>query len=116
MKKITLDGMMTVVKLDNGLRAADFECCEDVTLEAFEGKFKVQGMRDGNLYMTELKKPKKNRAIFREDNASLTLGRDGKYYFYFSLPEQRIGDLPQQLQRQAGSIARKVIREILYRN
>ena len=116
MKKITLDGMMTVVKLDNGLRAADFECCEDVELEAFEGKFKVQGMRDGNLYMTELKKPKKNKAIFREDNSSLTLGRDGKYYFYFSLPAQLIDELPYQLQRQAGNIARKVLREILYRN
>ena len=116
MKKITLDGMMTVEKQDNGLRTADFECCEDVDLETFEGKFKVQGMRDGNVYMTELPKKKKNKALFRDDNSTFTHGRDGRYYFCFSLSDQQIDKLPQLLVRQASSIARKVMNEIIYRN
>lgn len=112
-KKVTLDGMMTVGKLDNGLIQADFMCCEDVEMEAFITKCKVQGMRDGNIYMTELPKRHKNKPIFRDDNSSLSLGRDGKYYFVFTLPEQQLGELPQELVRQASAIAQKVLRTLI---
>ena len=36
--EVTLDGMMVFGKLENGLRYADFECCEDAEMEAFSGK------------------------------------------------------------------------------
>lgn len=111
-RQVTLDGMMTIGMLETGLRTADFECCEDVEMEAFEGNFKVQMMRDGNVYMTELKKRIRNEAIFREDNCSLSLGQNGRYYFYFSLPAELIEELPQELVRQASAIAQKVIREL----
>ena len=44
----------------------------------------------------------------REENSTLTLGRDGKYYFYFSLPESQVKVLPEALVHQALSIAQKV--------
>lgn len=46
--------------------------------------------------------------LFREDNSSLSLGRNGRYYFVFTLPEELVDELPLELVRQALSIAQKV--------
>ena len=108
-----IEGLMTLGMLENGLRTADFMCCEDVSLDAFSGTFKVEGMRDGNVYMTEKPKRVKNKPIYREDNASLSHGRDKKYYFVFSLDEDQLELLPEKLVRQAGAIAQKVLRELV---
>jgi hypothetical protein len=110
---VMLDGMMVFGKLDNGLRYADFECCEDAEMEAFSGNCKVQIMRDGNVYITELPKRIRNRALFRDDNCSLSLGKNGKFYFVFSMPEEQIDELPEQLVRQASAIAGKMIRILM---
>ena len=112
-RQVTLDGLMTIGMLENGLRMADFMCCEDVEMEAFSGTFKVQGMRDGNIYLTQIPRRIKNKPIFRDDNATFSHGQDGKWYFYFSLDEDRIGELPGQLVRQASAIAQKIIRELI---
>ena len=112
-KHVSLDGMMTFSKFENGLHIADFECCEDVCLDAFIGHCKVQTMRDGNVYITELPKRIRNKALFRDDNCSLSLGQNGRYYFVFSLPAELVAELPGQLMRQANAIAHKVITEII---
>ena len=112
-EQITLDGMMTFGKLETGLRTADFVCCEDVEMETFRGIFNVQGMHDGNVYMQEKPKRIRNKAIFRDDNASLSQGQDKRWYFYFSLDEDQLEQLPEKLVRQAGTIAQKVIRELI---
>ena len=112
-RQVTLDGMMSFGMLKTGLRTADFECCEDVEVEAYEGNFKVQMMRDGNVYMTEMKKRIRNRAIFRDDNCSLSLGQNGRYYFVFTLPEELIEELPAKLVHQASAIAQKVMAKSL---
>ena len=112
-RQVSLDGLMTIGMLENGLHSADFMCCEDVSMEAFSGTFKVQGMRDGNVYMTENPKRVKNKPLYREDNCSLTHGRNGRYYFVFTLDEDEIVQLPQKLTEQAGAIAQKVIRELM---
>ena len=112
-KQVMLDGLMTLGLLENGLRTADFMCCEDVEMEAFSGTFKVEGMRDGNVYMTEKPKRVRNKAIFRDDNASLSQGQDRRWYFYFSLDEDQLEQLPEKLVRQASAIAQKVIRELI---
>ena len=112
-RQVMLDGLLTLGLLENGLRTADFTCCEDVELDAFSGTFKVQGMRDGNVYMTQKPKRVRNKALFRDDNASLSQGRDGKYYFYFSLDENQLEQLPEKLVHQASAIAQKVIRELI---
>ena len=49
---------------------------------------------------------------FREDNSSLTLGRDDRYYFVFTLPEKHLAQLPDRLVHQALSIAQKASRMI----
>lgn len=112
-RQVTLEGMMTFGKLENGLITADFACCEDAELDAFIGTCKVQMMRDGNLYVTELPKRIRNKALFRDDNSSLSKGQNGKWYFYFSLDGDRINELPAELVRQASAIAQKVVRELI---
>jgi len=103
-----VDGLMTFGTTDNGLHTLDFMCTECVEMEPFLANCKVQGMRDGNVYITERPKQKHNTPIFREDNSTLTLGRDGKYYFCFILPEAKVKRLPDALVHQALSIAQKV--------
>ena len=114
-KQVMVEGMMAFGKLETGQHTLDFECCEDVVAEAFEGNFHVQAMRDGNVYITENEQKRRirNRAIFREDNSSFSLGQDRRYYFYFSLPEHLLDELPHELVRQASVIAGKVLRELL---
>lgn len=109
---MTLEGMMSFSKLETGLHALDFMCLEDVEMETFMAKCKVQQMRDGNVYVTELPRRKRNRPLFRDDNSSLSLGRNGRYYFVFSLPEQLVDELPKELVRQASAIAQKVLKKL----
>ena len=112
-KTTTLDGMMTFGKLDDGLNALDFSSFEAVEMEPFTATCKVQAMRDGNVYITEKPKRVRNKPLFREDNSSLTLGRDGNYYFVFKLSEELVKDLPDALVQQSLAIAQKVQRGII---
>ena len=112
-EQLMVEGVMTFGMLKNGLRMADFMCCEDVEMEAFSGDFKVEGKRDGNVYMTQRPKRIRNKAIFRDDNASLSQGQDKRWYFYFSLDEDQLEQLPEKLVHQASAIAQKVIRELI---
>jgi hypothetical protein len=112
-RQVTLDGMMTIDMLENELIIADFMCCEDVEMQTFSGTFKVEGKRDGNVYMTQQPKRRRNKAIFRDDNASLSQGQDKRWYFYFSLDENQLEQLPEKLVHQASAIAQKVIRELI---
>ena len=111
--EMTLNGMMTFGECENGLRFADFECCEEVEMEPFVGDCKVQVMRDGNVYITERPKRIRNRALLRDDNSSLSLGQNGRFYFVFSLPAAELDELPAQLVRQASAIAGKFMRLIM---
>ena len=110
---INYEGLVSLGELKNGLRVADVVSCDDVEVDNFTGKCKVQIMRDGHIYITELPKREKNTPIFRDDNCSLSLGHDGKYYFVFTLPEQLVDELPHQLVRQASAIAQKVLKELI---
>ena len=111
--QVMVEGLMTFGMLETGLRTLDFECCEDVELDAFSGTFKVQVMRDGNVYMTEKPKRVRNKPLFRDDNAALSQGQDKRWYFYFSLDEDQLEQLPEKLVRQASAIAQKVLRELI---
>jgi hypothetical protein len=114
--EMTLNGMMTFGECENGLRFADFECCEEVEMEPFVGDCRVQMMRDGNVYITERPKRIRNRALLRDDNSSLSLGQNGRFYFVFSLPAAELDKLPAQLVRQASVIAGKFLRLIMEDN
>ena len=113
-KQVMVEGLMTFGMLETGQRTLDFECCEDVAAEPFQGIFKVQGMRDGNVYMSEKPRRRKNKPIFRDDNCSLSHGSNGKYYFVFTMDDEELGQLPQQLVQQSGNIARKVLKEMIF--
>ena len=104
----TMDGMMTIGKDKNGLRTADFLCRDYVEMEAFDGKCKVQMMRDGMMYITELPKRVRNTPIFREDNSSLSRGVNRRYYFVFTMPDELLELVPKELVRQATLIAEKI--------
>ena len=112
-EQVMVEGLMTFGKLESGQRKLDIECCEYVAAEAFKGNFQVQGMLHGNVYMSELPKRHKNKPLFREDNCSLSHGRNGRYYFVFSLDDDEVGQLPQKLMDQASAIANKMLRKIL---
>ena len=105
---VSVDGLMTFGQDDEGRKIADFACVENVMMEPFRGRCFVQMMRDGNVYINELPKKTRNKPLFREDNSSLSKGRDGRYYFYFSLEEERVQELPTELVRQARAIADKM--------
>ena len=62
-RQVTLDGLMTFGKLGTGELTLDFACCEDALIEPFSGNFKVQGMRDGNVYMQQNKKRIRNNLL-----------------------------------------------------
>ena len=114
-KTTNVDGMMTFGKTDTGLNVLDFKATETVELQAFVANCKVQGMPDGNVYITERPRRVHNTPLFREDNCSLTLGRDGRYYFVFTMEKGRVKEIPEQLMLQALAIAQKVERIILKR-
>ena len=86
----TVNGTMTFCENDNRQKLLDFMCTEYVELEPFIADCKVQGMRDGNVYITEKPKRIHNKPLFREDNSTLTLGRDGKFYFVFTMEEELV--------------------------
>ena len=111
-REITLDGFITIGKLEDGRTIGEFLNCEDARIKPFSGNFRVQGMRDGNIYFSQKPKRVRNTPIFRDDNSSLSKGRNGRYYFVFSLEEERIEELPEELVRQASEIAKKVVREM----
>lgn len=106
--QVTLDGMMTFGTVDNNLHVADFVPVEYVEMEPWMALCKVQRMRDGNVYVTELPKRVRNKPIYREDNATFSQGQDKRWYFYFSLDENELPRLPEELVRQAKAIAKKI--------
>ena len=108
-REITLDGFITIGKLEDGRTIGEFLNCEDARIKPFSGNFRVQGSSRGNIYMVEKPKRVRNTPIFRDDNSSLSKGKNGKYYFFFSLEEERIEELPEELVRQAVAIAEKFI-------
>ena len=113
LKPIEAEGMMTYGELENGLKIFDFQCLETVVMDEHCAHFKVKRMRDGNVYMTEVPKRERHKPIYRDDNSSLSLGKDDRYYFFFSLPKELIDELPSELVRQASTIANKVIKDLL---
>ena len=113
LKPIEVEGTMTYGQLEDGMKTLDFQCFDAVEMDEHCAQFKVKMMRDGNVYMTEVPKRVRNTPIFRDDNSSLSLGKDGRYYFCFSLPKELIDKLPSELVRQASVIAQKIIRELI---
>ena len=112
-KDITVEGMMTYGQKDNGLHTLNFVCLEDVIIEMIKGNFDVQVMEDGNIYMVQKPKRERNTPLYRDDNSSLSLGKNDRYYFTFSLPKDRAGELSAELVRQASTLAGQFRRGVI---
>ena len=102
------EALVNLGELKDGLRIANIVSCEDVEVEGFIGRCKVQLLHDGHIQIVQLPKRLRNKPIFRDDNCTFTLGKDGRYYCVFTMPEQLIFEIPGQLRRQAGAIAAKI--------
>lgn len=112
-KTTMLDGIMTFGKNDNGRNMLDFMCTESVEIIPFIANCTVQAMHNGDVYINERPKRIHNSPLFREDNCSLTLGRDGKYHFIFTMDKKQVKRLPEALVHQSLAIAQKVEHFIL---
>ena len=107
-KDVNYEALVNLGELKDGLRIANIVSCEDVEVEGFIGRCKVQLLRDGHIEIVQLAKRHKNKPIFRDDNCTFTLGKDGRYYFVFTMPQALVYELPTQLSCQALNIAEKV--------
>ena len=107
-KPLNLEGLMTILMMENGLHNIDFQCCEDVQMEPFAGDFRVQLMRDGNIYMDEKPKRKRNKPKFREDHSSLSLTTKKKVYVVFSESVDDIDEIPKNMVREIQRLAKKL--------
>ena len=109
-KVVNVDGIMTIGQTENGQNRLDLLSTEDVEIEAFDGVFRLQAMHDGSIYMTEKPKRVRNKPLFRQDNSSLSLGKNGRYYFVFNMPQELKDLLPDTLVKEARAGARKIKR------
>lgn len=76
----TVDGMMTIGKTDNGRNVLDFKATEQVEMPAFKAPCFVQGMRNGDVYITETAAPttgKRNPRVFDGQFITFTRRDDG---------------------------------------
>lgn len=110
---VTLDGQMTYGKLENGRRIGDFQSTEHVALEPFNGKCRLQVMRNGNAYFTELKKRFRNKPLFKQDHSTMSLGKNKFYYFVLTMAEDEVEKLPTVLLQESKDAALKVATMIM---
>ena len=79
-KTTNVDGMMTFGRTDNGRNVLDFKATEHVEVPAFIANCLVQGMTDGNVYITETAAPttgKRNPRVFDGQFITFTRRDDG---------------------------------------
>ena len=107
-KSLTLDGFVTIQKKDDGLHTVDFQCCEDVQIEPVKGDFRVQMMRDGNIYMDQIPKRIRNKPKFREDHSSLSLTSHRKVYVVFCESVDDIDEIPKNMVKEVRKLAKKL--------
>ncbi|MBR5396179.1 MAG: hypothetical protein IK144_13995 [Bacteroidaceae bacterium] len=106
-REITLDGMMSLGQLENGLRIGRFDCYDFVDMEPFTGNFKVQGMREGRLYLEEKKKRKHRSTDFRTPHAWVSLNcEDGIDRMGFFLPTEERKDFIPLLKKEMKQVIR----------
>ena len=99
---------MTFQKTEEGQIVADFQCCEDVQMEPFKGDFRVQGMRDGNIYMNQKPKRIRNKPKFREDHSSLSFTSHRKVYVVFCESVDDIDEIPKNMVKEVRKLAKKL--------
>ena len=103
-----VDGMMTFGKLDNNMNQADFVPCEDVEVEPCIGRFKVQILRNGHVYLEQLAKRIRNNPLFRLAHSSFSYGRNAVYYYRFYAPDSEVERIPDLMEQEAHEAAERI--------
>ena len=111
-RDVTVDGLMTFGKLDNGLNQASFAPCEHVEMTPYIGRFKVQLLNNGYLHLVQLAKRIRNSPLFRLAHSSFSYGKNAVYYYNFYIPDSEAERLPDLLEQEAHEAAERV-REML---
>lgn len=107
-REVNVDGIMTYGKLDNNLNQASFAPCEHVEVPPYIGRFKVQRMNNGYLYLVELAKRIRNSPLFRLAHSSFSFGRNAVYYYNFYAPDSALERIPELLEQEAHEAAERV--------
>jgi hypothetical protein len=107
-REVNVDGIMTYGKLDNNLNQASFAPCEHVEVPPYIGRFKVQRMNNGYLYLVELAKRIRNSPLFRLAHSSFSFGRNAVYYYNFYVPDSELERIPELLEQEAHEAAERV--------
>ena len=107
-KEVCYEGLVSLSELKNGLRIADIVSLDDMNVESFTGHCKVQIMRDGHIYITEIPKRVKNKPIIRQTHSAFSLGKDKRYYFVFSLSAEDLHLLPTFLIKEAKAVVKYI--------
>ena len=107
-REVNVDGIMTYGKLDNNLNQASFAPCEQVEVPPFIGRFKVQRLNNGYLYLVELAKRIRNSPLFRLAHSSFSFGRNAVYYYNFYAPDSELERIPELLEQEAHEAAERV--------
>jgi hypothetical protein len=98
---MTLDGMMAYGRLEDGRKTADFVNFEETQMEPVVGKFHVQLMRDGNMYMTQEKPRVRQKPVLKLAHSSVSFGKDGFDRYVFTLPSEQRSEFCQLLHDEA---------------
>lgn len=101
---------MNFSQMENGRHICDFQNMDTVMMEPFSGKCRLQVMRNGNAYITELKKRRRGKPLFRLDHSSLSLGQNDVFYFVLTMPKDQVEALAETLVWESGEAALKVVR------
>lgn len=107
-REVNVDGIMTYGKLDNNLNQASFAPCEHVEVPPYIGRFKVQRLNNGYLYLVELAKRIRNSPLFRLAHSSFSFGRNAVYYYNFYVPDSELERIPELLEQEAHEAAERV--------
>ena len=101
LRTVSVDGFMTYGEWENGQRFADFGSCEEVRMEPFCMNARVQVMRDGNMYVSQLPKRKRHKPVLKLPHGSLSFGEDGMDRFIFVLPSEQREEFVKLLGKEA---------------
>lgn len=85
-RTINVDGMMTFGRTDNGRNVLDFKATEHVEVPAFKAPCFVQGMHNGDVYITETTASthgKRNPHVFIGKYITVTRRDDGSLRLNF---------------------------------
>ena len=107
-QQMTVDGMMTFDRLQNGLHTADFVSTEYLEMEPFAGDFRVQVMSNGSVTMVQKPRRIRRGPLRRGNRWSISVTRDGLLLIGWRLPVTDIRHASKIFKKDAREIAEEI--------